>query len=170
MLWQGAKWRILKNFNVQNEECHNYNLDPSFGHNLWFKYSNWSCKPILNVYVPRDFQWYKELFNPISFDPCNCPLKIRESIGTPTPKVGAHLRMWGSFLHTFLHSWEHEMWLPCSLLAHTFTSPCFGREPKAKVATICNQRLHLDWWSSWGFKNLDWDLSFLAQEMGLEKE
>jgi len=26
MLWQGAKWRILKNFNVQNEECHNYDL------------------------------------------------------------------------------------------------------------------------------------------------
>jgi hypothetical protein len=24
MLWQGAKRRILKNFNVQNEECHNY--------------------------------------------------------------------------------------------------------------------------------------------------
>jgi len=24
MLWQGAKWRILKNFNVQNEECHHY--------------------------------------------------------------------------------------------------------------------------------------------------
>jgi hypothetical protein len=27
MLWQGAKWRILKNFNVQNEECHNYELN-----------------------------------------------------------------------------------------------------------------------------------------------
>jgi hypothetical protein len=26
MLWQGAKWRILKNFNVQNEECHNYGM------------------------------------------------------------------------------------------------------------------------------------------------
>jgi hypothetical protein len=26
MLWQGAKWRILKNFNVQNEECHNYGI------------------------------------------------------------------------------------------------------------------------------------------------
>jgi hypothetical protein len=26
MLWQGAKWRILKNFNVQNEECHNYDI------------------------------------------------------------------------------------------------------------------------------------------------
>jgi hypothetical protein len=24
MLWQGAKWRILKNFKLQNEECHNY--------------------------------------------------------------------------------------------------------------------------------------------------
>jgi hypothetical protein len=32
MLWQGAKWRILKNFNVQNEECHNYA----------FKSTNWS--------------------------------------------------------------------------------------------------------------------------------
>jgi hypothetical protein len=27
MLWQGAKWRILKNFNVQNEECHNYDFN-----------------------------------------------------------------------------------------------------------------------------------------------
>ncbi|CAM6037617.1 unnamed protein product [Sphagnum compactum] len=27
----------------------------------------------------------------MSFGPCNCPLKIRESIGTPTPKVGFHL-------------------------------------------------------------------------------
>jgi hypothetical protein len=24
MLWQGAKWRILKNFKLQNEECHDY--------------------------------------------------------------------------------------------------------------------------------------------------
>jgi hypothetical protein len=29
MLWQGAKWRILKNFNVQNEECHNYVMSMS---------------------------------------------------------------------------------------------------------------------------------------------
>jgi len=29
------------------------------------------------------------------FDLCNCPLKIQESIGTPTPKVGAHLGVWG---------------------------------------------------------------------------
>jgi hypothetical protein len=27
----------------------------------------------------------------MGFDPCNCFLKIQESIETPTPKVGAHL-------------------------------------------------------------------------------
>jgi hypothetical protein len=45
MLWQGAKWRILKNFNVQNEECHNYGkytsiwdpLDLAKGSLMWEK-------------------------------------------------------------------------------------------------------------------------------------
>jgi hypothetical protein len=50
--------------------------DPSFGHNLCFKCPNGSCKPILDIYVLRDFQWYKGLFNVMSFDPCNHPLKI----------------------------------------------------------------------------------------------
>ncbi len=31
----------------------------------------------------------------MGFDPCNCSLKIWESTGTPTPKVGVHLRVWG---------------------------------------------------------------------------
>jgi hypothetical protein len=70
-------------------------FDLSFGHNLCFKYSNGSCESILDIYVLRYFQWYKKLFNSMSFDPCNCPLKIRESIGTPIPKVGAHLGVWG---------------------------------------------------------------------------
>ncbi len=39
----------------------------------------------------RIFQWYKELFNSMSFDPYNRLLKIQESIETPTPKVRAHL-------------------------------------------------------------------------------
>ncbi len=69
--------------------------DPSFGHNLCFKYSNGWCKPILNIYVSKYFQWYKELLNPMNFDPCNHPLKIWESIGTPIPKVRAHLGVWG---------------------------------------------------------------------------
>ncbi len=68
---------------------------PSFGHNLWFKYPNGSCEPILDIYVLRVFQWYKGLSNSMNFDPCNHPLKIWKSIGTPTPKVKVHLGVWG---------------------------------------------------------------------------
>ncbi len=35
---------------------------------------------------------------------------------------------------------------------------------------VCNQRLHLNWWSSWGFRELDEDLTFTTQEMGVEEE
>jgi hypothetical protein len=31
----------------------------------------------------------------MSFDPCNYSLKIQESIGSQTPKVGVHLVVWG---------------------------------------------------------------------------
>ncbi len=68
---------------------------PSFGHNLCFRYPNGSCDPIFYIYVPKAFQWYKELFNPMSFDLCNHLLKIQKSIGTSTPKMGAHLGVWG---------------------------------------------------------------------------
>ncbi len=90
---------------------------PSFGHNLCVKYSNGSCELILNIYVPKAFHWYKEIFNPIGFDPCNCSLKIWESIRTSIPKVEAHLGAWrfipshsptfpGAWNATFeLHSW-----------------------------------------------------------------
>ncbi len=66
---------------------------PSFGHNLCLKCLNGSCKPILDIYVLRAFQLYNEILNPMGFDPCNLFLKIWESIGTLTPKVGAHLRV-----------------------------------------------------------------------------
>jgi hypothetical protein len=67
----------------------------SFGHNSCFKYSNGSYESILNIYVSRTFQWYKELFNPMCFDPWNTSLKIQDSIGIPTPKVdsGVHSRV-----------------------------------------------------------------------------
>jgi len=64
----------------------------------------------------------------MNFDPCDRPMKICESIGTPTPKVGAHLGMWG-----FISS--HSLAFPVSLLAYTFVSLCLGCEPKAKVTT-----------------------------------
>jgi hypothetical protein len=69
--------------------------NPYFGHNLCFKYLNGTCKPILDIYVLRTFQWYNELFNPMSFDPFNHFLKTRKSIGTPIPKMGTHLGVCG---------------------------------------------------------------------------
>jgi hypothetical protein len=43
-------------------------LNLSFGHNLCYKYLNGSYEPILNIYILRYFQWYKEVFNLMSFD------------------------------------------------------------------------------------------------------
>jgi len=56
---------------------------------------NGFCKLIIDIYVSIYFQWYKELFNPMSFDYYNCLLKIHKSTGTLTPKVGAHLGVCG---------------------------------------------------------------------------
>jgi hypothetical protein len=47
----------------------NLTPDPSFGQNLCIKCPNGSCKPILDIYSPRAFQWYNELFNPMGFEP-----------------------------------------------------------------------------------------------------
>ncbi len=73
------------------------NLTPniSFDHNLCFKCPNGLYKPIWDIYVPKDFQWYKERLNLMSFGPCNYSLKIQESTKTPTPKVGVPLGVWG---------------------------------------------------------------------------
>jgi hypothetical protein len=96
-------------FLVVGSQTINLTPDPSFGHNLYFKYLNGWSETILDICVPRAFQWYKEYFNPMNFDPCNCPLKIRKSIGIPIPKVGAHLRAWGfipSHSLAFLGAWN----------------------------------------------------------------
>ncbi len=97
-MWHATYTQINQNDSqllVVGSQIGNLTIGPSLGHNFCFKYFNGSCKPILDIYVPRAFQWYKELFILMSFDPYNRPLKIRESIKTPTPKVGAHLRVWG---------------------------------------------------------------------------
>jgi hypothetical protein len=86
----GNSWLLL----VGSQIAH-FDSRPFFGHNLCFWYSNGSYQLILGIEVSRDFQWYKELFKLMNFDPCNCSLKIRESIEILTPKVGAHLGVWG---------------------------------------------------------------------------
>jgi hypothetical protein len=54
---------------------------------------------------------------------------------------------------------------------HTYHSYRLGQHLKThNKCKVCNQRLHLDRWSSWGFKDLDEDLTFAPQEMGVEKE
>ncbi len=89
---------------IEGNQIDNLTFGPSFDHNLCFKYRNGSCEPILDMSILRAFQLHKEFFNPMSFDPCNHPLKFLKSMRTPIPKVGAHLVVWGSFLHTLLHS------------------------------------------------------------------
>jgi hypothetical protein len=52
---------------------------------------NGSCESILDIYFSIDFQWYKELFNPLGFDFCNRFLKIQGSIGIPNSQSGSFL-------------------------------------------------------------------------------
>jgi hypothetical protein len=80
----------------------NLTLSLSFGHNLCFRCPNGSLKLILDIYVSITFQWCKEIFNPLGFDPYNFSLNIRESIGTPTFKVEAPLGVWGFISSHFL--------------------------------------------------------------------
>ncbi len=78
----------------------------------------------------------------MGFDPCNCSLKIQEFIGTPTPKVGAHLGVWG-----FIPS-QCDALLAFTLGPHLRKpSPWLraqgqGCKPKARVATIWECEVH----------------------------
>jgi hypothetical protein len=112
---RGDSWLLMVKSQITN-----LTLGPSFGHNLCFKCPNGSWEPIFDIYVLRSFQWYKELFNLMGFDPCNCSLKIWESIGTLIHfgihlGVGTHLGMWRfirSHSPTLPTSWDVILRLP----------------------------------------------------------
>jgi hypothetical protein len=93
---QVDSWLLMVRSQIANLTC-----SPSFGHNLCFKCPNGSCELILDIYVPKPFQWYKELFSPLNFNLCNYLLKIWKSTKTPSPKVGVALGVWGFI---FIHS------------------------------------------------------------------
>jgi hypothetical protein len=124
---------------VVGNQTANLTPDPSFGHNLCFKCPNGSCKPTLDIYVPRDFQWYKGLSNPMGFGPLEIVFwKFRTPPGLQLPKWELTWECECSFPHTLLHSQPHgsmkcDSW--ASFLACTFVSLCLGRKPKARVAT-----------------------------------
>jgi len=109
----------------------------SFGNNLCFRCPNEQCKLVLDIYIPRAFQWYKECHKPLSFELWNCSLKFRESIGTPSPKVGVALGVRG-----FTPS--HFPTLPgvCDVTPGLPLGPqpcnpfCFGCKPKARVTIV----------------------------------
>jgi hypothetical protein len=103
----------------------------------------------------------------MGFDPYNYLLKVQDSIKTPTPKVGAHLGVWGfipSHSPTLLGTWNVTPKLHSS--PASFASPYFGHKPKIRVATHnvmltsffnhpskFNMSLYEDF--SWFFKNID---------------
>jgi hypothetical protein len=71
---------------VVGSQTANLTLYPSFGHNLCFRCLNGSWKIILNIYVSISFQWYKELFNLLGFDPFNRSLNIGSPPGLQLPR------------------------------------------------------------------------------------
>ncbi len=110
----------------------------SFDHNLCLKCPNGLCEPVLNIYIPRTFQWYNERFNPMAFDPCNCFLKNWEFIETPTPKMGTPILPGAWDVIPKLPSW------PALLQA---------------LALVVSRRLRLqqsDLCRSWLLKCLEW--------------
>jgi len=144
------------------------NLTPDFffGHNLCFRCPNEQCEPILDIYVPRAFQWYKERHKTLSFNPSNSSLKFRDSTGIPSPKVGVAVGVRGFTPSHFLtlpgicdvtpeHSLGLHLCNPFALVA----SPRLGlRQPWQKVLT---NYLDDNWLCTINITpRFDWPISF----------
>jgi hypothetical protein len=107
---QGDSWLL-----VVGSQIANLTLDLSFGNNLCFKYSNGSCEPILDIYIPSGY------------------LKIHHDSNSQS---GSPLgRVWVHSLTLSYTPGSMKCDSQASLLARTFVSPCLGHEPKVKVAT-----------------------------------
>jgi len=95
----------------------------SFDHNLCCKYSIGSCKNILDIYISKNFQWYNDVLNPMNLDLSNFSLKIWGSLGTPIPKMGAHLGVCGLIPSHFLELPKVWMWFPGYIFGHQLSMP-----------------------------------------------
>jgi hypothetical protein len=96
-------------------------LGLSIGHNLCFRCLNGSCKPILDIYVSIAFQWYKELFNTLGFDPCNHFLNFQGG---------------SSFGSVRVHSLTLSFTLRLPSWLATLQALSLGHKPKARVVTM----------------------------------
>ncbi len=61
--------------------------DPSFAHNLGFRYPNDQCEAIFDIYSSRPFQCHQEHPNARCFGLCCRTLNIREFRRTPNPQL-----------------------------------------------------------------------------------
>ncbi len=127
---------VYTQVNQVESQTSNLTFDLSFCHNLCFRSPNAQCKPILDIYVLKDFQWYKKHYNPLSFDPWNRSLKFWKFTKTPFPKVGVALGVWG-----FIPSQFPTLPRACDVTSGLLLGPqpCnpfyLGCKPKARVAT-----------------------------------
>ncbi len=110
----------------------NLTLDFCFGHNLCFKYPNQTCELILDIYVSKKNQWYKEILNLMNFYTWNFSLKIWLQLLKWEPTWECV----GSFLHTPLHFWEHEMWLLGFTLNLHLCNPLFWLQAQVQGRDI----------------------------------
>jgi hypothetical protein len=98
----------------------NLTPDPSFGHNLCFRYLNGSCKPTLEILVLRDFQWYKKVLNPMSFDFLQSPSEDLEVHWDSNSQSGSSL---GSVrVHSLTISCTFGS-IKCDFWAHSWLTP-----------------------------------------------
>jgi hypothetical protein len=130
--------RVESRLLVVGSQIANLTPDPSFDHNLCFRCPNGSCEHILDIYIPRAFQWYRNASIQWVLTPTNALWKFGSSHGLQLPKWEFPWECEGSFPHILLHSREYEMWLLGFLLALILASPCLGCEPNARVATKVN--------------------------------
>jgi len=97
---------------VVGSQIANLTFSPFFDHKLCFRYPNGSCEPIFDIYVPRTFHWYNELFNSMGFDFAITISRFGIPSGLQLPRWELTWECGGSFPHTLSHSHEHEIWLP----------------------------------------------------------
>jgi hypothetical protein len=64
----------------------------------------------------------------------------------------------------------HCMGVVITFCKHTFHPFCLGVMLKeSNKCCVCNVRLHLDWWTSWGFQETNEELIELAKQMNLQQ-
>jgi hypothetical protein len=103
----------------------------------------------------KNFSMVWRTFQSNEFWPYNSLLKIQESIGSQTPSQnGSSLGSVGVHSLTFSYTLRG---MKCdsraSLLACTFASPCFGNEPKVRVATLSLLALSTHLSHSYNYRN-----------------